>query len=346
MPSLILLLENCDRHIYPLGRATLLVGRGDASTIQLPSDNVAMNHASIVYTNEQFLLRDNGSTNGSFVNGKKTGSSHALKHHDLVRFGEYLFLVDMEDNTRETTSPKSEPPSQVASKNSKINYKDSVEIATSRPRIPATHLPPSDNVGDDKLRLLLTEPIVHSRLASSGKTKTKSSSNNIYTAVFTTVLTIILSGLASLLIVASLLPFGAREAMVKADGFDSFPLHGAIRKFLIREDRAFESKTIVLDGTSFGTKMKIPKSARILGQLQLNSKTDSPFRIVVTVSQEKGEISQKLIHETVEVAPGSNGYIQLFSTVLSPGNYSLQCVAEEGPYTPGIESNLVIVTQS
>lgn len=96
MPSLILITEDSPRQVFQLGRATLMVGRDNTSEIQVPDDSVSRNHASIVVEDHCFIVRDNGSTNGTFVNGQSI-SRHILKHHDILRFGSCLFLVDMKD---------------------------------------------------------------------------------------------------------------------------------------------------------------------------------------------------------------------------------------------------------
>jgi len=98
MASLILLLEGSERYVYLLGKATLMVGREGPSDIQLSSQSISSNHASVVLEDDQLVLRDNGSDNGSYVNGEPI-THQALRHHDLVRFGEYLFLVDLEDDS-------------------------------------------------------------------------------------------------------------------------------------------------------------------------------------------------------------------------------------------------------
>ncbi len=95
MSSLILIVEGCDRHFYHLGKATLIVGRRDDSDIHLPSEIVSHDHASIILEEGRFVLHDNGSANGSYVNGELV-KKQILQHMDLVRFGDYLFLVDLE----------------------------------------------------------------------------------------------------------------------------------------------------------------------------------------------------------------------------------------------------------
>jgi pSer/pThr/pTyr-binding forkhead associated (FHA) protein len=99
MPSLILITEDYPRQVFELGRAILMVGRSDDSEIKVPDHGVSRNHASIVMDQGSFVVRDNGSLNGTYVNGERV-SRYILKHHDMVRFGSCLFLVDLKDQRR------------------------------------------------------------------------------------------------------------------------------------------------------------------------------------------------------------------------------------------------------
>jgi len=102
MPLLILITEDHPRQVFQLGRATLMVGRDDTSEIHVSDDSVSRNHASIVVDNGKFVVRDNGSTNGTYVNGERV-SRRVLRHHDLIRFGSCLFMVDLKDVRRGPT---------------------------------------------------------------------------------------------------------------------------------------------------------------------------------------------------------------------------------------------------
>lgn len=99
MSSLILITEDYPRQAFQLGRAMLMIGRDDSSEIHVPDDSVSRNHASIVFDGQNFVVRDNGSTNGTYVNGERV-SRHNLRHHDLIRFGSCLFLVDMREDRK------------------------------------------------------------------------------------------------------------------------------------------------------------------------------------------------------------------------------------------------------
>lgn len=93
-PRLINITESGSREIIPLGKAMLLIGRTDEVNVALESTDISRNHASIIKLGEHYCLRDNGSTNGSYVNGERVKFKQ-LEHHDVIRFGSYTFLVDL-----------------------------------------------------------------------------------------------------------------------------------------------------------------------------------------------------------------------------------------------------------
>jgi CRP-like cAMP-binding protein len=80
--------------ILPLGRALILIGRDPGSDLYLKDSSISKNHASIVFSDGAHILRDNGSTNGSLVNGTPV-REHRLAHGDTIRFGPYSFMVDL-----------------------------------------------------------------------------------------------------------------------------------------------------------------------------------------------------------------------------------------------------------
>jgi len=96
MPRIILKNEEMNHTVFPLGKAILLVGRDSDAEIQLDNNDISRNHASIIFENGHYIVHDNGSTNGTFVNGKKV-SKQVLFHNDEIRFGPYFFLVDLSE---------------------------------------------------------------------------------------------------------------------------------------------------------------------------------------------------------------------------------------------------------
>ena len=80
--------------IVPLGNAVLFIGRDPSSGIYIDASEISRNHASISFVDGKYILKDNGSTNGSFLNGIQT-SEGVLAHGDEIRFGPYIFAVDL-----------------------------------------------------------------------------------------------------------------------------------------------------------------------------------------------------------------------------------------------------------
>ncbi len=68
----------------------VLIGRSDACDVVLASDSVSRKHAVIQKHNGDYIIFDNGSTNGLYVNYQKV-KSQILKDSDTIRIGAYVF---------------------------------------------------------------------------------------------------------------------------------------------------------------------------------------------------------------------------------------------------------------
>ncbi|MBI4601680.1 MAG: FHA domain-containing protein [Planctomycetes bacterium] len=76
-----------------LGAETVTIGRDAESSLVLPDASVSRRHAQVEPNGNFFLIRDNGSTNGTFVN-EMLVRVQLLSHGDLVRIGKYLLRVE------------------------------------------------------------------------------------------------------------------------------------------------------------------------------------------------------------------------------------------------------------
>ena len=94
MAFLIQVNEGVQSVVLPLCKAVILIGRDEDSNLYLDDSGISKNHASIIFTNNSYTLRDNGSSCGSLVNGIRV-REHKLEHDDLIQFGPYLFKVDL-----------------------------------------------------------------------------------------------------------------------------------------------------------------------------------------------------------------------------------------------------------
>jgi len=91
---------------------TFLVGRTSDSHLYLPDDRFfSRHHCLLEISPPHCLLRDLGSTNGTFVNGRKV-SEAALQNGDQIQGGETVLLVEVvsgeavEDSPPGTTSAR------------------------------------------------------------------------------------------------------------------------------------------------------------------------------------------------------------------------------------------------
>lgn len=68
------------------------IGRGPANTVPLIDPGASRHHAEIVWEDDNWVLRDLGSTNGTLVNGHKI-TAHALRPGESMTIGQTTFVV-------------------------------------------------------------------------------------------------------------------------------------------------------------------------------------------------------------------------------------------------------------
>ncbi len=106
-PKLTVLFEKLRGQTFELDKDTLSIGRKDEMDITLKDGSVSGHHADIFRTEQdgevKYLLRDNGSTNGTKVNNQPV-TEHVLCNSDLITFGNVEVLFDGEQNAADGTS--------------------------------------------------------------------------------------------------------------------------------------------------------------------------------------------------------------------------------------------------
>ncbi len=70
------------------------IGRQAGTYLLIDNESISRRHAEISYANKQYVLRDLGSSNGTFVNDVhlEPGSIHILQPNDQLRFGRVKFM--------------------------------------------------------------------------------------------------------------------------------------------------------------------------------------------------------------------------------------------------------------
>ncbi len=69
----------------------LTIGRDSTCSIVIDAANVSRRHAVVLQLDEQFLVQDLGSTNGTFVNGEEIHGTRPLANGDLINLGGTIF---------------------------------------------------------------------------------------------------------------------------------------------------------------------------------------------------------------------------------------------------------------
>lgn len=68
------------------------IGRASGNNVIVEDEQVSRNHALIRKENDDYLIIDLGSSNGTFVNGRSATSATQLRNNDVIRVGDSEFL--------------------------------------------------------------------------------------------------------------------------------------------------------------------------------------------------------------------------------------------------------------
>ena len=84
-----------------------VLGRDPGNTVRLDDDTVSRSHTEVYPRHEQVVVRDLGSTNGTFLNGARLMENveRVLAHHDLVKIGNSRFIFLQHEEQVSQASP-------------------------------------------------------------------------------------------------------------------------------------------------------------------------------------------------------------------------------------------------
>ena len=91
MPSLFVIQGRDQGTRFRLDGSTVTLGRGTSNAVQLHDTEISREHAEFSRRGESFYIRDLGSSNGTFVNGKQI-DEHELASGDQLQLGRTLLL--------------------------------------------------------------------------------------------------------------------------------------------------------------------------------------------------------------------------------------------------------------
>jgi predicted component of type VI protein secretion system len=90
-------------------QAKLLIGREEDCHLRPDSEFISRHHCALLLDDYTLRIRDLGSKNGTFVNGRRIGAGDTiLLQDDVVAVGEMTFMIDF-NQSREPHPPASPP---------------------------------------------------------------------------------------------------------------------------------------------------------------------------------------------------------------------------------------------
>ena len=81
---------------FNLNRAQIIIGRSSKADIQIDQESVSRNHSKIINTGKAILLRDMGSTNGTYVEADRI-EQQVLNNQMEFRIGSHVLMFIVTD---------------------------------------------------------------------------------------------------------------------------------------------------------------------------------------------------------------------------------------------------------
>lgn len=82
--------------LIAIGLKEVLIGRDEKCNIQLDSEEVSRVHCSLVVKDNEVLLQDRNSSNGTFVNKRRLRGELQMEDGDSIQVGPQLFTINIE----------------------------------------------------------------------------------------------------------------------------------------------------------------------------------------------------------------------------------------------------------
>ncbi len=104
--------------IYSLDAELMTIGRDPSNTIAVNDPEISRQHARLSSQGGKIVIEDNGSTNGTSINGKRISGPHVLKSGEMISFGEDIVFMfealsfDPDATVLSSSSPAAAPRQQ------------------------------------------------------------------------------------------------------------------------------------------------------------------------------------------------------------------------------------------
>jgi len=91
--------------VYEFALPKTTIGRGDHNTLTIRDNAVSQTHCEILVFGPEVIVRDLGSSNGTFVNGERLhNQQRPLLAGQTVKFGSITARLELEDSSSDTAT--------------------------------------------------------------------------------------------------------------------------------------------------------------------------------------------------------------------------------------------------
>jgi len=112
MNVVLVMFKDDERREFPVSGEQTILGRRQDCQLRIPTNDVSRQHCALLIQDKKLIARDLGSSNGTFVNGKRIAETD-LKPGDRLRVGPVTFVVQI-DGKPATIKPEDAAPKSLA----------------------------------------------------------------------------------------------------------------------------------------------------------------------------------------------------------------------------------------
>jgi pSer/pThr/pTyr-binding forkhead associated (FHA) protein len=112
MKIVLVMFKDGERRDFPVSGSNCIVGRKSDCALRVPTADVSRRHCEIKVNKGEITVRDLGSANGTYVNGKRVAES-AVKAGDELAVGPVKFYVQV-DGKPADLKPRAAAPGDAA----------------------------------------------------------------------------------------------------------------------------------------------------------------------------------------------------------------------------------------
>ena len=112
--NLVLLAKDGNKKVFPLPSRVTVIGRRKNCDLRIPLESVSRRHCQFNIVDKTLKVRDLGSRNGTFLNGKRI-EEQVLKPGDSIKIGPLVFAMQINGQPENFVAPPENGPAKASS---------------------------------------------------------------------------------------------------------------------------------------------------------------------------------------------------------------------------------------